>query len=138
MTLKEIASASSPGSPSTRPGPPIAKRFHRQDVPSAGTWPLSAPCRQPIMRSGSIWPVMWRVATGSGCLAFRMQFSGALTVITDNEPSLLGTFGREDDFDAEGQKSPGEKGRKVEAEGGGGRGAGKAKREAGVGTGQPQ
>ena len=93
MTLNAMALAVSAGSPSVRPGPPSANRFHRQDVPSAGTLSGIAWCRQPNITSGSIWPVTWRAATGEGCLAFRMQPSGAVTRITDSEPSLLGTLG---------------------------------------------
>ncbi len=93
MMLKAMAFTVSAGSPSTLPGPPVAERFHRHEAPSAGTPPPSAWCRQPNITSGSIWPVTWRAATGEGCLAFRMQPSGALMRITSSEPSLFGTLG---------------------------------------------
>src|SRR4029078_2729972 len=37
MTLKGWACAVSAGSPSVRPGPPMATRFHRHEAPSPGT-----------------------------------------------------------------------------------------------------
>ena len=37
-----------------------------------------------MTRSGSNWPVTCRVETGSGCSAFKMQFSGALIVMDDS------------------------------------------------------
>src|SRR4029450_3140546 len=93
MTLNDCAWAASAGPPSVRPGPPIANRFHRHDVPSAGTPPPSAWCRQPNITSGNIWPVTWRAATGAGFCALRIESLGAVTRITDSEPSLLGTLG---------------------------------------------
>src|SRR5262249_9532103 len=91
--LKRVAPTSSAGSTSTAPGPPTACRFHRHDVPSAGTPPPSAWRRQPNTTWGSIWPVTWRAATGDGGLALRIVPSGALTRITDSEPALFGTLG---------------------------------------------
>ena len=93
MTLNGLAWTVSDGSSPVEPGPPSANRFHRHDVPSAGTWPPSAWCRQPNITSGSIWPVTWRAATGAGFRALRIEFGGAVTRITDSEPSLLGTLG---------------------------------------------
>src|SRR5882757_11385883 len=93
MTLKGMAFTVSDGSPPVEPGPPSANRFHRHDVPSAGTLPPSAWCRQPNITSGSIWPVTWRAATGAGFWALRIESTGAVTRITDSEPSLFGTLG---------------------------------------------
>src|ERR1700730_6967677 len=77
MELEGMAFTVSAGSPSVRPGPPRANRFHRHEVPSAGTPPPSAWCRQPNITSGNICPVTWR----------------GVTRITDSEPSLFGTLG---------------------------------------------
>ena len=57
-------------------GPPRSGGFHRQDEPSAVTRSGTAWCRQPIIRSGSSWPMTWRTETGLGRGAFRMQPSG--------------------------------------------------------------
>ena len=73
--------------------PPISRTFHRHDVPSAGTPSGIACCRQPNTTSGSIWPMIERPATGAGCLAFRMQPSGAVTRMVASEAALLGTCG---------------------------------------------
>src|SRR6516165_7841641 len=93
ITLNGIACAVCDGSPPARPGPPSANRFHRHELPSAGTLSGIAWCRQPNITSGSSWPVTWRVATGAGHLTLRMQSSGAEMRMTESEPSLLGTFG---------------------------------------------
>src|SRR5258708_23983955 len=93
MTLNGVAFASSAGSPSTRPGPPIRRRFHRHEVPSAGTPPGRAWIRQPNITSGSLWPIVERAATGAGCLAFRMQPSGAVVRMVASDAALLGTLG---------------------------------------------
>src|SRR5260370_27291856 len=93
VTLNGVAFCSTAGSPSTLPMPPISRTFHRQDLPSAGTPCGSACCRQPNTTSGSIWPMMLRAATGAGCLAFRMQPSGAVTRMVASDAALLGTCG---------------------------------------------
>src|SRR5215470_8476038 len=93
VALNGVARASTAGSPSTRPGPPITRRFHRPDVPSAGTPSGSAWIRQPNTTSGSRWPITERAATGAGCLAFSTQPSGAVVRTVASEPQLLGTLG---------------------------------------------
>ena len=44
--------------------PPRSGGFHKADAPSAVTRSGTAWCRQPIMRSGSRWPITWRTDTG--------------------------------------------------------------------------
>src|SRR5215212_9215671 len=89
MMVKTFALMVSAGSPSARPGPPSADRFHKHDAPSAGTPPFSAWWRQPNITSGSIWPVTWRAATGAGFRALRIEFGGEVKRISDRELSLL-------------------------------------------------
>ncbi len=66
---------------------------HRHAVPSAGTRPGRALCRQPNITSGSVWPIMWRIATGAGSWALTMQPAGATTRIGSSEPALFGISG---------------------------------------------
>jgi len=54
MMLKTRAFIISSESASIWLEPPKANRFHRQDVPSAGTWSSSAWLRQPITRASSV------------------------------------------------------------------------------------
>ena len=73
--------------------PPLICGFHNEDAPSAGT-PSGITCsRQPNTRSGSMWPTVWRAATGNGRGTLSRHPSGALTVTVDSEPALLGTSG---------------------------------------------
>ena len=44
--------------------PPRNGGFHSADAPSAVTRSGTAWCRQPIIRSGSRWPITWRTDTG--------------------------------------------------------------------------
>ena len=78
---------------STSEPPPKICGFHSDDAPSAGTPPGMTCCRQPNTTSGSIWPTVWRAATGHGRLTLSTQPSGALTVIGSSEPALFGTSG---------------------------------------------
>ena len=66
-------------------------RFHRHEVPSAGTREGAACRNAPNTTSGSICPITWREATGAGFAAFRMQPSGADTVSGARLPALFGT-----------------------------------------------
>ncbi len=86
------ALASVPSSTSsTSDPPPKICGFHSDEAPSAGTgitwW------RQPNTTSGSIWPTVWRAATGHGRFTLSTQPSGALTLIGASEPALFGTSG---------------------------------------------
>ena len=59
-------------------------------MPSAGTRSGMAWRSAPNTTSGSIWPMMWREATGFGFSALTMVFSGADTVSGASEPALFG------------------------------------------------
>ena len=48
--------------------------------------------RQPNTTSGSICPMMWRLHTGAGFGALRMQPVGADTVSGPSEPALFGIW----------------------------------------------
>ncbi len=55
------------GSPRAWPdteAPPRNGGFHSAEAPSAVTRSGTAWCRQPIIRSGSRWPITWRTDTG--------------------------------------------------------------------------
>ena len=78
---------------STSEPPPKICGFQSDEQPSAGTPPAMTWCRQPNTTSGSIWPTVWRAATGHGRFTFSTQPSGALTVIGASEPALFGTSG---------------------------------------------
>ncbi|MNF03425.1 hypothetical protein D3C80_2027410 [compost metagenome] len=79
---------------------PCRLMFQRQDAPSAGTFSGANWRRQPNTTSGSIWPSTWRMATGAGRWALRMQTSGADTVNRSSEPELFGMPGISADISA--------------------------------------
>ena len=70
--------------------PPRNCTIQSEAAPSAGTRSGIAWCRQPNTRSGSMWPMTWRAATGQGRGTLRMEPSGADTVSGASEPALLG------------------------------------------------
>ena len=76
-----------------RPKPPRSDRSHSTEVPSAGTEPGRACCRQPKTASGSSWPTMWRMTTGAGLGAFTIAPAGAVTRKGASAPALLGMSG---------------------------------------------
>ena len=78
---------------SLTPWPPRSWGIHSAEAPSAGAPFASAWCRQPNTTSGSMCPITCRIATAQGRGAFRIDPSGALTVIGASEPALLGTAG---------------------------------------------
>src|ERR1700682_2826343 len=89
---RSFASVPSSTSSTSEPPPKICG-FHSDDAPSAGAPPAITPCRQPETTSGSIWPTVWRAATGQGRFTLSTQPSGALTVIGASDPALFGTSG---------------------------------------------
>jgi len=78
---------------STAERPPRIIGFHIVPAPSAGTRSGITWARQPKIRSGSIWPTVWRADTGSGRCTLRMDPTGALTVTAESDPALQGTSG---------------------------------------------
>ena len=68
-------------------------RSQRQVEPSAGASPGTALWMQPSTRSATMCPQVWRMATGAGGWAFRMQSSGATMMKGAREAALLGTSG---------------------------------------------
>src|SRR3954452_21017883 len=82
-----------PATLSLTPCPPRSCGTHSADAPSAGAPLVSAWRRQPNTTSGSMWPITWRMATAQGRGAFKIEPSGALTVIGASEPALFGMPG---------------------------------------------
>ena len=55
-------------------------------------YPLPFGCA-PVGMSGIMWPITWRNATGAGCRALRMEFSGAEISNGAKDAALFGISG---------------------------------------------
>ena len=80
---------------------PRTLRFHRQEVPSAGTRSGIAWRRQPNTTSGSIWPMTWRDATGAGFGALRIAALGRRDGQRQKRAGVVGDARRDDAAEAE-------------------------------------
>ena len=69
-------------------------RFHRHEVPSAGTRSGMIWRRQPNTTSGSIWPMTWRMHDRRGLRRIEDAALGADTVSGPSEPALFGICAR--------------------------------------------
>ena len=93
MTLNGLASTVSAGSPSARPGPPSANRFHRHERALGRHAAAQRLVQAAEHHVGQHLAGDVAGRDRRGMLGIEDEPSGAVTRITDSEPSLFGTLG---------------------------------------------